>query len=729
MARRATTLIREAFEKWDKDGNGTISKEELAGVLQQLGDFKPQDVERIMVEADKNGNGIIEYVEFVDWLLRPVRRLGAAALLSTSQLCLRADATTLGSPVKPIDSGQARWEFAEGVRPVRLQTAVSLQREHTITIWVLAGAPACGQWVQLVGDTRDGWGFSVGISASGALGICDPRLGTEKCIEMRGSLEPGKWSMLTIRGICETVAASSTGCTEFLVASDEEAVRFLGSAEAVGSGLVIGEFGCVRGGITAIASLVVWAKLLSDEELRELFLWDAVRFGCVSESTAAWLRLNRRRAPARSVEEEETVTRRLAAASAGKSEGLLDLSELKVVDADLPRVLEAVEESLDGVTALVLAENYITEDGVANHLVPFVVRLNTTFRIDIRGNEDINADAEGPLLNALASLPAHLGLRIDARGTRLGGEAILQLLNQSDRATEAVLAAAQERKRTSTMCADFEAKQPDLLSRWAPEVDSLALPSAHHNVATAQAPFQKFPVGDTQKLKELRAYLAAACWQIYDRKDGEHFSWSGDQPGFCGTGQLLAHFSYLSCAVTPRGHNDFGLRVRRKGELLATKFVGYGEVGLHSVVENGVVGITAVSGKSYGHNALTLRLQNLSEVSLCVTVPAGTIFQHISWIHRQNLLVGRTAHFHLQPGECSEKKLGAFCMNMSCACAAGDPMQLTALFFEDSQTLNSQGKVWDYFEGLFRRYREEAGVPDNAKGGKAKKKVKGNRKG
>jgi len=74
-------------------------------------------------------------------------------------------------------------------------------------------------------------------------------------------------------------------------------------------------------------------------------------------------------------------------------------------------------------------------------------------------------------------------------------------------------------------------------------------------------------------------------------------------------------------------------------------------------------------------------------------------------------------HIDLQPGQSKEQKLGAFCMNETCCCADDDPMALTALQLKDTSLLRSQGQVWDYFEGLFAKYREEAGF---AAGGKKK---------
>jgi len=75
--------IRECFQQWDSDGNGYITKAELHAVLLKLvpagATLTKDDIDRLMVEADRNHNGRIEYQEFVDWLTRPAASLYAAS--------------------------------------------------------------------------------------------------------------------------------------------------------------------------------------------------------------------------------------------------------------------------------------------------------------------------------------------------------------------------------------------------------------------------------------------------------------------------------------------------------------------------------------------------------------------------------------------------------------------------------------------------------------------------
>ena len=60
------TSIRKAFNNLDLDGNGYITKKEFKSVMRkQRGKFSEKQLDEMLKEADTNGDGKIDYDEFV----------------------------------------------------------------------------------------------------------------------------------------------------------------------------------------------------------------------------------------------------------------------------------------------------------------------------------------------------------------------------------------------------------------------------------------------------------------------------------------------------------------------------------------------------------------------------------------------------------------------------------------------------------------------------------------
>ena len=56
---------RAAFSKFDKDGNGTIDKDELVQVLQELGHAPTPDQQaKMFANMDTNADGTVSFAEF-----------------------------------------------------------------------------------------------------------------------------------------------------------------------------------------------------------------------------------------------------------------------------------------------------------------------------------------------------------------------------------------------------------------------------------------------------------------------------------------------------------------------------------------------------------------------------------------------------------------------------------------------------------------------------------------
>lgn len=61
--------VKDAFEQWDQDGDGVITKEELGSVLQELNpDITEEHIDQMLQAADVNQDGVVDYQEFIAWL-------------------------------------------------------------------------------------------------------------------------------------------------------------------------------------------------------------------------------------------------------------------------------------------------------------------------------------------------------------------------------------------------------------------------------------------------------------------------------------------------------------------------------------------------------------------------------------------------------------------------------------------------------------------------------------
>lgn len=68
-------LVTEAFRRFDTNGDGIIERSELVQVLMQLDDKKKFDektVDGMLASMDQNGDGKIQYAEFVAWVMKSV---------------------------------------------------------------------------------------------------------------------------------------------------------------------------------------------------------------------------------------------------------------------------------------------------------------------------------------------------------------------------------------------------------------------------------------------------------------------------------------------------------------------------------------------------------------------------------------------------------------------------------------------------------------------------------
>ena len=62
--------IKEAFDLFDADGNGTIDAKELKVAMRALGfNASKEDIRNLIKQVDADGSGVIEYPEFLNLML------------------------------------------------------------------------------------------------------------------------------------------------------------------------------------------------------------------------------------------------------------------------------------------------------------------------------------------------------------------------------------------------------------------------------------------------------------------------------------------------------------------------------------------------------------------------------------------------------------------------------------------------------------------------------------
>ena len=66
--------FREAFQAFDKDGNGSITTKELGTVMRSLGqNLSESEIKEIIDEVDEDKNGTIDFQEFLSLMARKMK--------------------------------------------------------------------------------------------------------------------------------------------------------------------------------------------------------------------------------------------------------------------------------------------------------------------------------------------------------------------------------------------------------------------------------------------------------------------------------------------------------------------------------------------------------------------------------------------------------------------------------------------------------------------------------
>mmetsp|Transcript_129447 Transcript_129447/g.224798 ORF Transcript_129447/g.224798 Transcript_129447/m.224798 type:complete len:504 (+) Transcript_129447:127-1638(+) len=63
--------IKAAFDRYDADGGGSLDLAELKMVLKTLGAFTNDEIRKVLLDLDRNGDGDISFAEFRGWVVGP----------------------------------------------------------------------------------------------------------------------------------------------------------------------------------------------------------------------------------------------------------------------------------------------------------------------------------------------------------------------------------------------------------------------------------------------------------------------------------------------------------------------------------------------------------------------------------------------------------------------------------------------------------------------------------
>merc|ERR1712187_854095 len=100
--------VTRCFKKFDTRGRGMITREDLSGVLVRLDPNRWNDrsVSALMQAADRNGDGFINYNEFVTWLMQ------TGDCWDSARQAIMAEPSTV-APAHPVGVGSGACRLPE----------------------------------------------------------------------------------------------------------------------------------------------------------------------------------------------------------------------------------------------------------------------------------------------------------------------------------------------------------------------------------------------------------------------------------------------------------------------------------------------------------------------------------------------------------------------------------------------------------------------------------------
>ncbi|XP_057354111.1 calmodulin-like [Manis pentadactyla] len=74
LSQEQVAELKEAFSKFDKDGDGSINTQELGAVMQALGkNLSEAELKEIISKVDTDADGVISFPEFLEEMVRRMK--------------------------------------------------------------------------------------------------------------------------------------------------------------------------------------------------------------------------------------------------------------------------------------------------------------------------------------------------------------------------------------------------------------------------------------------------------------------------------------------------------------------------------------------------------------------------------------------------------------------------------------------------------------------------------
>lgn len=122
----ASEQVLKAFKRFDQDGSGSISREELGQVLKTLDeDWEDSSIDRLLSDADESGDGELQVAEFVRWVFAEDSAVFATKDAFQPEFTIRIQ----GCPLQGLNGDYIQQKKCYGRRPIFVKPGNSHTRQ------------------------------------------------------------------------------------------------------------------------------------------------------------------------------------------------------------------------------------------------------------------------------------------------------------------------------------------------------------------------------------------------------------------------------------------------------------------------------------------------------------------------------------------------------------------------------------------------------------------------